>query len=60
MNGVLYSTVNCEKFLRTQNNGGMTPGEHNDNIIDFYGVLKEVIELQYNSSLQVHQTMVIF
>jgi hypothetical protein len=45
MNGVRYSTINCEKFLRTQNNGVMTPGEHNDNIIDFYGVLKEVIEL---------------
>jgi hypothetical protein len=38
----------------------MTPGEHNGNIIDFYGVLKEVIELQYNSNLQVLRTVVIF
>jgi hypothetical protein len=38
----------------------MTPGEHNGNIIDFYGVLTEVIELQYNSNLQVRRTVVIF
>jgi hypothetical protein len=38
----------------------MTLGEHNGNIIDFYGVLKEVIELQYNSNLQVRRTMIIF
>jgi hypothetical protein len=60
MNGVRYSTIDREKFLQTQNSGVMTPGEHNVNIIDFYGVLKEVIELQYNSNLQVRRTVVIF
>jgi hypothetical protein len=57
--GVWYSTMDREKFLQTQNSGLMTPGEHN-NIIDFYGALKEVIELQYNSNLQVRRTVVIF
>lgn len=38
----------------------MTPGEHNNNIIDFYGELQEVIELLYNSNLQVCRTVVIF
>jgi hypothetical protein len=60
MNGVRYSTVDREKILQTQNSGAMTPGEHNGNIIDFYGVLKEVIELQYNSNLQVRRTVDIF
>jgi hypothetical protein len=38
----------------------MTPGEHNNIIIDFYGDLQEVIELLYNSNLQVFRTVVIF
>jgi hypothetical protein len=45
MNGVRYRTLDLEKFLQTQNSGVMTPGEHNGNIIDFYGVLKEANEL---------------
>jgi hypothetical protein len=38
----------------------MTPSEHNNNIIDFYGELQEVIELLYNSNLQLCRTVVIF
>jgi hypothetical protein len=53
INGVRYSTTDREKFLQTQNSGVMTPGEYNNNIIDFYGELQEVIELLYNSILQV-------
>jgi hypothetical protein len=60
MNRVRYSTVDRGKFPQTQNSGVMTPSEHNGNIIDFYGVLKEVIELQYNYNLQVRRTVVIF
>jgi hypothetical protein len=41
-----------EKYLRTQNSGVVTLGSHDDKEIDFYGVLKEVIELKYNSNLQ--------
>jgi hypothetical protein len=38
----------------------MTPSKHNNNIIDFYGDLQEVIELLYNSNLQVCRTVVTF
>ena len=48
------------KFFLTQNSGVMTEGSHDGNDIDFYGVLKEVIELQYNSNLQVRRTVVLF
>ena len=49
-----------EKFLLTQNSGVMAEGSHNGKEIDFYGVLKEVIELQYPSSYQVRRTVVLF
>jgi hypothetical protein len=52
VNGVRYSTVDREKYLRTQNSGVVTLGSHDEKEIDFYGVLKEVIELKYNSNLQ--------
>jgi len=38
----------------------MTPGSHNGRDIDFYGVLKEVIELEYNSNFHVCRTVVLF
>ncbi|XP_066333088.1 uncharacterized protein [Miscanthus floridulus] len=60
VNGVRYSAVDRENFLLTQNSGVMTEGSHDGNNIDFYGVLKEVIELQYNSNLQVRRTVVLF
>ncbi|XP_066338417.1 uncharacterized protein [Miscanthus floridulus] len=60
VNGVRYSTVDRENFILTQNSGVMTEGSHEGNNIYFYGVLKEVIELQYNSNLQVRRTVVLF
>lgn len=60
INGVRFSTVDREKFMQTQNSGVMTEGEHNGENIDFYGVLKEVIELQYNSNYQVRRSVVVF
>ena len=51
VNGVRYSTVAWEKHLKTQNSGVMAKGTHRGETIEFYGVLKEVIELQYNSNL---------
>eukprot|EP00267_Zea_mays_P047756 XP_020400249.1 uncharacterized protein LOC109942570 [Zea mays] len=60
INGVQFSTVDREKFMQTQNSGVMTEGEHNGENIDFYGVLKEVIELQYNSNYQVRRSVVVF
>jgi hypothetical protein len=60
VNGVRYSTVDREKYLLTQNSGVMTPGSHDDKDIYFYGVLKEVIELHYNSCFEGRRTVVIF
>ena len=51
VNGVRYSTVAREQHLKTQNSGVMAKGTHRGETIEFYGVLKEVIELQYNSNL---------
>ena len=60
VNGVRYSTVAREQHLKTQNSGVMAKGTHRGEKIEFYGVLKEVIELQYNSSLQIHLSVVLF
>jgi hypothetical protein len=60
INGVGFSIVDREKFMQTQNSGVMNEGEHNGENIDFYGALKEVIELQYNSNYQVHWSVVLF
>jgi len=38
----------------------MTEGTHEGAIIDFYGVLREVIELEYNSNLESRRTVVLF
>ena len=60
VNGVRYSTVDREKYLQTQNSGVMTEGTHDGRNIDYYGVLQEVIELQYNSNLEVRRSVVLF
>jgi hypothetical protein len=60
VNGVRYSTVDCERFLLTQKSGVITDGSHDGNDIDFYGVLKEVIELEYNLNFQVRRMVVLF
>ena len=38
----------------------MANGRHRGETIEFYGVLKEVIELQYNSNLQHRRSVVLF
>lgn len=45
VNGVRFNTVDREKNKRTQNCGIMAQGTSN---VDFYGVLKEIIQLEYN------------
>jgi hypothetical protein len=59
INGVRYSTIDREKFLRTQNSGFMTASTHEGQSVEFYGVLREVIQLMYNSSVQSHRTVVL-
>jgi len=60
VNGVRYNTVHREKYLQTQNSGVMTPGTHGDAEIDFYGVLNEIIELQYNVTTPATRSVVLF
>ena len=50
VNGIRYSTVDRDSNKRTQNSGVMAEGEHGSKVIDFYGTLKEIIQLDYNSN----------
>ena len=59
INGVRYNTVDREKSLRTQNNGVMTAITNEGELVEFYGVLREVIQLMYNSNVQSHRTVVL-
>jgi hypothetical protein len=60
VDGVRYHTVDRESSKRTQNSGIMVEGSHNGEDIDFYGQLKEVIQLQYNSDANSQRTVVLF
>jgi hypothetical protein len=56
---VRYSTVDHEKSLHTQNSGVMNTITNECQSVEFYGVLREVIQLMYNSSGQSHRMMVV-
>jgi hypothetical protein len=43
VDGVRYHTIDRERNRRTQNSGVMVEGTHNNECIDFYGCLKEII-----------------
>ena len=43
INGVRYSTVDREKYLRTQNSGVMTAVTYEVQSVEFYGALRDVI-----------------
>ncbi|EAY97045.1 hypothetical protein OsI_18969 [Oryza sativa Indica Group] len=60
VNGVRYSTVDREKYLQTQNSGVMVDGTHEGDNIEFYGVLREILDLQYNSDLDIYRSVVLF
>ena len=47
VNGVWFNTVDRDKNKKTQNSGVMVQGEHNGQVIDFFGILKEIIQLLY-------------
>ncbi|KAH7862248.1 hypothetical protein Vadar_002030 [Vaccinium darrowii] len=47
VNGVRFQTVERDKFRRTQNSGIVVKGENQGGETDFYGVLVDIIELQY-------------
>jgi len=48
VNGVRYNTLDRDKNKKTRNSGVMVQGSHNGQFIDFFGTLKEIIQLDYN------------
>ncbi|KAK1615718.1 hypothetical protein QYE76_021235 [Lolium multiflorum] len=60
VDSVRYHTVDREKNRKTQNSGIISKGDHDGNNIDFFGQLKSIIRLQYNSSGGVHRSVVLF
>ncbi|XP_051219303.1 uncharacterized protein [Lolium perenne] len=60
VDSVWYHTVDREKNRKTQNSGIVSEGDHDGNNIDFFGQLKSIIRLQYNSSGGVHRSVVLF
>jgi hypothetical protein len=60
VDGVRYHTIDREKNRRTQNSGVMVEGTHNSEDIEFYGSLREIIQLQYNADKSGHRSVVIF
>jgi hypothetical protein len=47
VNGVRFNTVYHDENRRTQNSGAMTKSTHKNSPTDFYGILKEIICLEY-------------
>lgn len=47
ISGLRFHTKDLEMHRKTQNSGIVVKGEHEGKEIDFYGVLKDIIELRY-------------
>ncbi|XP_042958983.1 uncharacterized protein LOC122294369 isoform X3 [Carya illinoinensis] len=47
MNGTRFHTVSRGQHRRTQNSGVVVKGEHQSKAVDFYGVLHDILQLQY-------------
>ena len=56
VNGVRFNTIDRDKNKKTQNSGIMTQGTHNGQFIDFFGTLKEIVQLEYSDE----RTVVLF
>jgi len=48
VNGVRFNTIDRDTNKKSQNSGVMSLGTHNYELIEFYGNLKEIIQLDYN------------
>uniref|UniRef100_J3LJ41 DUF4216 domain-containing protein n=1 Tax=Oryza brachyantha TaxID=4533 RepID=J3LJ41_ORYBR len=59
-NGVRYHTIDREKNRKTQNSGIKVEGAHKNLIIDFYGVLIEILELQYTTNKNGDRSVFLF
>ena len=60
VNFVRFVTIDREKGKKTQNSGVSTGGDHDKVDTQFYGVLKEIKELTYNSDEKHKQTVALF
>ncbi|TVU14232.1 hypothetical protein EJB05_37687, partial [Eragrostis curvula] len=57
---VRYQTIEVDKIIKTQNSGVVVSSFHDRRQVDFYGVIKDIIELQYNSTPEANRTVVLF
>jgi hypothetical protein len=61
VNGVRFNTAKLDKNKKTQNSGLAYRGTYKSETIDYYGTLKEIIELQYNAKADgTQRTVVLF
>jgi hypothetical protein len=49
VNGVRYYTKEYAKTHTTQNNGIFVSGDDNNSVTEYYGELKNILELRYPS-----------
>ena len=49
VNGVRFNTAKLDKNKKTQNSGLAYRGTYKSETIDYYGTLKEIIEIPYTS-----------
>ena len=47
VNGYKFHTQNREENKKCQNSGVVVRGDHGSNMIDYFGILQEVLELVY-------------
>ncbi|TVU39962.1 hypothetical protein EJB05_13406, partial [Eragrostis curvula] len=57
---VRYQTIEVDKIRKTQNSGVVVSSVHDRRQVDFYDVIKDIIELQYNSTPEANRTVVSF
>ena len=59
INGVRYHTLAREEHRKTQNSTIKCAGTHNDDTIDFYGTIIDIIELSYSKNSKGHRTVIL-
>ena len=59
INGVRYHTLARDEHRKTQNSTIKSAGTHGYDIIDFYGTIKDIIELSYNKNSKGQRTVVL-
>jgi hypothetical protein len=48
VNGLRFNTIDRDKNKKTQNSGVISQATHQGQLIDFFGNIKEIIQLDYN------------